>query len=145
MPIANTDNMADVAMAVAEDFVRDLAAAIHAEIVTRTPVKTGRAMGSWSVSLVTPPSLLVHEGLATSDRTANAAEAAARAIRFGQAIISRYKLDKVPILWIANPVSYMDLLEVGSSRQAPAGVVAQSIQSVMARFSPKFSPMRVMP
>ena len=145
MATANTDNMADVVMAVAEGFVRDLAAAIHADIVVGTPVKTGRAMGSWAASLVDPASLLIQEGLGTPDRSANAAEASARAVRTGQAVIRRFKLAGNRIIIIANPVPYMQDLEVGSSRQAPHGVAARAIQSVMTRFKPNFGPMKVMP
>jgi hypothetical protein len=144
MPSMNTDNMADVVLAVAEGFVRDLAQAMHAEIVVRTPVKTGRAMGSWSASLASPAPV-VNEGLNAPDRTANATEASARAIRQGQDVIRRFKLTPGSLIWITNAVPYMKDLEVGSSKQAPRGVCVQAIQSVMSRFGASYRPMSVNP
>jgi hypothetical protein len=118
-----------------EQLVQNLALSIDAEIVVGTPVKTGTAMGSWMAGLGSPVAIVV-EGLGTPDRTINASEASARAIKQAGNTIRRFRLGSFRnSIWLSNAVSYIEDLNAGTSRQAPAGFVDLSIQRVLSQSS----------
>lgn len=84
------------------------------EIALSTPIRTGRASASWNVSTNTPD-------LTQRDENYNDPEGAPYA--------GRVTLDNVgpeDAIIISNSVSYIDLLNSGSSTKAPAGFVEAS-------------------
>ncbi|MCK9569012.1 hypothetical protein M0R72_08730 [Candidatus Pacearchaeota archaeon] len=126
-----------VLMGEIEGLVQNIGLAIAGEEIIATPVKTGRAMGSWVASLGHPPTVVI-DGLASADRMANAAEASARAIRQATATIRRFRLGREGIvrsgegdIWLVNSTPYILDLNNGSSRQAPAGFIDLALQRAM--------------
>ena len=105
--------------------VRVAALAVDQGVVLATPVDTGRARSNWIVSLGFPI-------LSNVDPTTEGGDAAAqKALSQGAAIISAYRPGLGPV-YITNGVPYILALEHGSSRQAPAGMLAQGIASGVA-------------
>lgn len=89
-------------------------------IVRRTPVDTGRARGSWQVTVGSPasgvPDRLDLAGTAEPDKVGRMAGS----ILFG-----------IPTYIVSN-LDYMDKLEHGSSKQAPNGMVALTAAEIPA-------------
>lgn len=99
--------------------VRATALAIDQRVVTSTPVDTGRARSNWIASLNTPSRVGNREPLAGPG-------SAGPAISEAQAVIARFGEDDASI-WISNSVPYIELLNDGSSQQAPANFVQLAI------------------
>lgn len=105
--------------------VRRVALEIHDGIVRRTPVDTGRARASWTMSEGSPAGGDV--GLVRMTSAAAAASSLAAAASVG---ISGDRL-----VYITNNVEYIIALERGHSQQAPAGMVAVTMAEVEARIA----------
>lgn len=92
-------------------------------IVFKTPVDTGRARGNWQTNVGAAGSSAI-ERLDPSGNTAisEGLGALAAARPFG-------------LITIFNNVDYIRFLEMGSSRQAPAGMVSVSLAEVRGAFS----------
>ena len=100
---------------------RGLARDVLEGVVLRTPVRSGRARANWRVGLARPP-----EGVLV------AADSDGRtAIARGAAVIARAR--PFGTIWIANNLPYIGVLEHGSSKQAPRGMVAATLASLAAR------------
>lgn len=88
-------------------------------IVFRTPVDTGRARGNWQVNLggALEESQIVTDtsGLPTFAK--------------GAAVVGR-ATNPYGVITLFNNVNYIQFLEGGSSRQAPAGMVSVSLAEV---------------
>jgi len=87
-----------------------------------TPVKTGWARANWQIGIKTPitevPGNPDNVGPAEGKQSA------------GQATLLTYKLRSGPV-WISNNVPYIQSLNEGTSRQAPAGFVQAAIQEAV--------------
>ena len=85
-------------------------------IVNRTPVRSGRAKANWRVSIGRQP--------------ANTREvpAGTPAFREGRDRLRRNR--KLTDVFISNPVPYINALEQGSSKQAPAGMVRRTVREL---------------
>lgn len=93
-------------------------------VVQMTPVDTGRARGNWQVTMATP---------ALGEVDAEDKRGAATIAKGGQAI---QQVQPYSVSWIANNLPYIEELEGGSSKQAPAGmlnVTFTRLQSWLAR------------
>lgn len=91
-------------------------------VVLGTPVDTGRARGNWFASLTSPsnaatdtPDKSGSRALAGVNRTASEAQVG-------------------DIAWLTNNLPYILVLENGSSRQAPQGMVDQNLHRIAAQF-----------
>ena len=87
-------------------------------IVNRTPVDTGRARGGWAITLTSPSQAKSR-----------------RADRDGGGTISQgaqrlEALKPYSVVWITNNVDYIRYLEQGTSKQAPNGMVAITLQEL---------------
>lgn len=90
-------------------------------VVARTPVKTGRARANWRVGLGRPP-----EGTpAATDPDGRTT------IARGVTVLARAR--PFETIWIANNLPYVEVLEHGSSKQAPRGMVAATLVALAAR------------
>lgn len=79
------------------------------KVITRTPVKTGRARGNWNASINSPDE-------STDDgRSAAQAQSNARSTANGLKLGDSFHL--------TNGLPYIRPLEYGSSKQAPRGMV----------------------
>lgn len=100
---------------------RGLALAVLEGVVARTPVRSGRARANWQVGLDRPP-----EGaLDAADKDGRATVAR------GRETIARAR--PFETIRIANNLPYVAVLEQGTSRQAPRGMVAATLAALAAR------------
>ncbi|MES0340680.1 MAG: hypothetical protein ABUK08_00030 [Candidatus Humimicrobiaceae bacterium] len=99
---------------------------IHERLATDTPVDTGWAASNWIPSLVIPVTETAGspEHISTHENVAGIAE------------ILRWKFIQGPA-FIANNVPYINLLNDGSSKKAPAGFIEADINSAVAKANKK--------
>jgi hypothetical protein len=102
---------------------RGLARDVLEGVVARTPVSSGRARANWQVALVRPPETM----LAATDPDGRAT------IARGAAVLARAR--PFETIWIANNLPYIGVLDHGTSRQAPRGIVAATLAALAARRS----------
>ena len=90
-------------------------------IAEKTPVRTGRAKGNWIPTIGSP----APDTIESFDKTKSGSMVVAR----GRAILTA---DRPPFstVYITNNVNYIEYLEEGSSKQAPAGMVGITIMEL---------------
>lgn len=99
-----------------------IAADVHKGIVLATPVDTGRARGSWAISYTAPvPQDMISR---------SGAEVISRGYRQLAAKANK-PFEKVVI---SSSLPYIGKLESGTSRQAPAGMVAVTMAGINATY-----------
>lgn len=91
-------------------------------LVMKTPVDTGRARGNWQVTIAAPA-----EGQLQETDTIGTATI----LQGLEAIAS---LPAYEVVWISNNVDYIELLEHGHSKQAPAGMLAVTVEELRTMF-----------
>jgi len=101
---------------------QDAAFSIGEDIVSHSPVDTGRFKGNWNASVGVPDTSADYNHFDPAGYSVIA--------RLG-AIAARLKLGQV--FWFANTIDYSGLLERGHSRQAPTGVVRPAIARLITR------------
>ena len=119
--------MAAIAKAVERNTLKTVKrAAIAADqtAVLKTPVDTGRARANWIVSFGAPSDQIV--------ASPGKRQAANQATEKGRQKIGQYKLGQGGI-FISNSVSYITLLDAGSSKQARAGMSTAAIKAAQAQ------------
>ena len=82
----------------------------------------GRAKGNWQVTIGSPATKATDTKDPTGRSTIAAGQATILAAQPGQDI------------WISNNLPYIGRLEHGHSKQAPAGMIAQTLATVRAQF-----------
>lgn len=97
------------------DVVEKVAFDSHSKISKRTPVDTGRARASWMVTEGAPSDAVAEEG------------SHSKAVKAPDIQITGER-----VVYITNNLPYIEELENGSSKQAPAGMVAISLREVEA-------------
>jgi len=96
--------------------VRKIALQMFTRIILKSPVDTGRFRGNWHIAIGSVP-----EGtLELDDKTGTATIAKGAAIALG--------MNAGDIVYFANNLPYARRLEEGYSQQAPAGMVALTVQ-----------------
>lgn len=110
-----------------KDCVELFAEKVHADLVNRSPVDTGRYKANWQVTANKPPLYALNQYDKHGERTIAEGKRAIYAImRGGGAVRSIY---------FSNMLIYANALEYGHSKQAPSGVigiVAVRLRSYMA-------------
>jgi len=104
--------------------VRKIALELFSRIIMRTPVDTGRARANWQVAIGTIPSGTLELNDKSGQATINKVQAASMGVVAGD------------VIYLTNNLPYAVPLEEGYSKQAPAGMVAltvQDFQSVVAQ------------
>ena len=91
----------------------------YARIVDRTPVDTGRARASWQFGINTEPQGKVPEGDYRSQIAGIVAEN-----------VSEIEAAPTAVWFIANNLDYIEALEAGWSKQAPAGMVSLTLREI---------------
>ena len=91
----------------------------YASIVDRTPVDTGRARASWQFGINTEPQGKVPEGDYRSQISGIVAET-----------VSEIEAAPAAVWFIANNLGYIEALEAGWSKQAPAGMVSLTLREI---------------
>ena len=109
-----------------EETMRKAALAAHQVFATGTPVDTGRARGSWTMSIATfAPDADLKHGF-SGELEGRKAAATEHALAQGIAMVSSYKLGSGSI-FITNSVPYIEPLDEGWSAQAPDGFSDEAI------------------
>lgn len=106
--------------------VQKLSLEILRRIVIKTPVDTGRARGNWMVAINSIP-----QGIIEIERLSES-QAQAFALSNGIPIIKSAK--PFTAISIANNLPYIGVLEMGSSKKAPQGMVRVSLAEIQATF-----------
>lgn len=97
-----------------QKLVRKVALSVDTAVVLSTPVDTGRARANWQVGLGSVPG-------GTVDTPGSAEQGASSALTNAQNVIATYK--GTGTIHIINNLHYIEALNNGHSRQAPAGFV----------------------
>ncbi len=95
-----------------------VAIAVDSRLVEATPVDTGRARGNWLPSIGAPR---------TDEVDARDAAAAV-----DEAVQTFNPAPEFPVMYLANNLPYIGVLNNGSSKQAPAGFVESSIDAAVS-------------
>lgn len=93
-------------------------------ITLKTAVDTGRARGNWQVTIGSPPEF----SLRVTDKNGQ------KTISKGKGVIQSLS-NPFGSIWITNNVVYILPLESGTSQQAPAGMVAVTLQELRTIFA----------
>ena len=121
-----------------EQAVKKLTARCFQALVSATPVDTGFARAGWSPSTGNPA-----PGPSNLPSPRSAAETLAQSLlaqhgQAAQAIESGYKLPQ-GVVFIVNPVHYVQYLNAGTSAQAPALFVENAITTAVKATQLEFS------
>lgn len=94
-------------------------------VTLKTPKDTGLATSAWLVGVRNAP---------TAEPTVapGASASAGQAQQAGLSVIGTYPQNNLPDLWIVNNLPYIGKLNDGSSLQAPAKFVEQSIAEAVS-------------
>lgn len=99
-------------------------------VVMATPVDKGRARSNWIVQMDAPARTAI-DAYVPGDKGSTAGPNSASAIAQGQAVIARYDGDRNSGIAISNNLPYINALNSGSSRQAPAGFIQKAVQAAV--------------
>lgn len=100
------------------EMVRRVALAVDTAVVVSTPVDTGRARANWQVGLGSAPQGSLPE-------PASPGEGATSALTRAQNVVATYR--GTGTIHIINNLHYIEALNNGHSRQAPAGFVGIAV------------------
>lgn len=98
------------------DIVETSCEAVIKDLVSLSPVDTGRYKGNWQITFNQPPLFALNEYDKQGTRTVNA----------GKRALSVYKATRgagITSIYFSNMLAYANALEHGHSKQAPAGVL----------------------
>lgn len=114
-----------------ERAVKDCAGAVARSVISNTPVDTGRARSNWLANLDHPteglfPARVPGEKGSTGEENAHAAMVAA------EEVIETFGIDKNAEIHVSNSLPYIQPLNDGHSRQAPAGFVRIAVMDGLA-------------
>ncbi len=98
-----------------QNVVLKIAGDLWVDVVNRTPVDTGRARANWNLTIGEPA-----QGWS---------EGASGQPAMGD--LARW--DGTKSIWIVNNVPYIEFLENGSSKQAPAGMLQVAVANIRAK------------
>ncbi len=115
-----------------DKLVRSVALAADQAIVSGTPVDTGRARSNWIVQLDSASDSVI-EAYAPGKKGVTAAANTQAAIDQGEAVIHNYQSGKE--IHITNNLPYIQELNDGSSKQAPANFVESAVQAAVAKIN----------
>jgi hypothetical protein len=108
--------------------------AVHVEVVTATPWRTGRARTGWTLSLGAPDSYVPDEDMYHNMQSGTARATAMRDADTTLRPLLAPGADVYTVVFDTNGVPYIEQLNAGSSRQAPADYVARAVTVVAQMF-----------
>lgn len=103
---------------------------VHDDIVVRTPVDTGRCAASWTVVPGRVPSEEVAPEIPKLGPAKERTAARRAAKSFSRSVMQSAKAGQDTVWTIANNLPYVEALENGHSKQAPAGMVKLALLDV---------------
>lgn len=110
-------SMADIVARVSERVdtqIRKATIDVFGSVIKMTPVDTGRARGNWQCSVGSPET----SQLIRLDASGSSALAE---------VVSTVPRKSGSVVWLTNNLDYIQRLEYGYSKQAPAGMVRVSL------------------
>lgn len=111
----------------ANTMMRKTVITVASAVALRTPVDTGRARANWQTQIGSAAGGIVGGFTKGKDGSTGAA-AAAQAINNAVTTMNGYKKGGVDV-FISNNLPYIDVLNKGSSQQAPAGFIQSAIDA----------------
>lgn len=111
-----------------DDVIREFVKAVHADLVKRSPVDTGRFRANWQITYNHIPMYALNEYDKSGEKTIASGIRTANVLPLGRG-------GAVTTIYFSNMLIYANALEYGHSKQAPAGVlglVAIRLRSYMA-------------
>lgn len=107
-----------------------ISTAVHVEVVTATPVDTGRARTGWSLAIGAPDSYVPPEDIYPNMQSGGARATATRdAYNILRPLLAQ-GADVYTSVFDTNAVPYIEELNAGSSRQAPSDYVSRAVTVV---------------
>lgn len=114
----------------AEEVVPEQAARFHRAVtleaargvILMTPVDSGRARANWQVTMAEPAT---GEADATDPSGGDTLAKATAAVE---------RIQPYSVSWVSNNVTYIEELEVGTSKQAPQGMMAVTLARIQQAF-----------
>jgi hypothetical protein len=103
--------------------VRKICLELTTAIIIKTPRKTGRAQSNWFASIGSPVAF-----------TTNVLEGSALSVVARESKMAENAFGN--IYWLSNNLPYIERLEYGYSKQAPAGMARLSIEEVKRHYTP---------
>ncbi len=102
--------------------VRKICIELTTAVIVKTPRKTGRAQSNWFASVGMP-----------ENRTTDVIEGSAISVVARETKIADSAYGNV--YWLSNNLPYIERLEYGYSKQAPAGMARLSIEEVKRHYT----------
>lgn len=127
----------DVAIA---EVTKIVAIKIHDGVVKRTPVDTGRARAGWALSVGSPSTY--RPPPSTVKSTGQPGTGAPRDPQFSALPAADVAgIDGTARVFIVNNVEYIQFLEEGHSKQAPAGMARLTVQAIESEIAAELAKM----
>lgn len=111
--------------------VRKVAIVIDQALVTSTPVDTGRARSNWIVGINAAPSEDDREPFFPGEQGSTVAQNTQASIDEATQRINTYAGSEGGSIYIVNSVPYIEELNNGTSKQAPANFVEEAVQKAV--------------
>lgn len=111
----------------ANTMMRKTVITVASSVALRTPVDTGRARANWQTQIGSAAGGVV-DGFPAGSRGSTGAAAAGVATAKAVEVMNGYKQGGVDV-YISNNLPYIDPLNKGSSKQAPAGFIEAAIMA----------------
>lgn len=116
--ILTADQFTEFYMGQVQDYVKDISTKVYEGVVLRSPVYTGTFRYNWKMTKGDPEYSFIEVGSPSNPEGAPVTPT----LTFGK--------KEFPIVYIVNSSPYADLIEHGSSTQAPNGVVSVTLASL---------------
>jgi hypothetical protein len=113
------------------EVVRKAALAVDQTVVSATPVDTGRARSNWLVGIDAPTREVLDQAHTPGAKGSTGAENTQQSIQAAAAAIAGYDALRNSAIYISNNLPYIQKLDEGHSRQAPAGFIARAAQAAI--------------
>jgi hypothetical protein len=124
---AKIRELADHVEEVVEDGVRHVTAVTFQDLVRATPIDTGAAISNWAVSIGSANPQELSSAYAPGHHGSTYTQNVEVTLREGLEIIEVYSIEYEQPLFIYNASAYIQQLNDGHSRQAPAGFVQAAV------------------
>lgn len=115
-----------------ETVLTGVAVAIHGKIAEATPYRTGRARASWSITPNEPDPFPAPDILGRRYWDVSGAELAGANAFYDTVYAAKRRFVAPPgtrVVVVSNNLDYIEMLNAGSSRQAPAGFFEAAVVS----------------
>lgn len=113
-----------------ETIVRRISLELFSKVVMKSPVDTGRFRGNWFLTVNTPS----NQTLERFDAQPYGSQPSSNVFVDAQSKAKQWKM-KDNAIYITNNLPYAERLEVGYSKQAPAGMARISVMEIAGQYA----------